>query len=778
MKILKWIGITLLALVLLIVSAVTAIWVRPEIVLNEKRALQALKYAPKDLKVEWKAFRLDFSRLGWRGKRADFELRDLCFQYGEQYRGCLPEFHVDVSFEFKSLLPSITRVDSAVIHASEIEMRPGPPAKKTASPTGPLPDLRAPSFADFYPAALNPETLGKVELVVEKFTMISREGPPLRAALKLQKDSAPGSQEIPFSLTARAEQGKDIDIRLDGKAEIPAGDPLLAFRGAVKGRAAGFKTDVPLAFRWGKTLELHADPDLRQGATRYATDLRLRWTATQLRLDSGAMTLGAPMPNRKLELERCHVDAKLNKGKGQPEDTDISCSFALHARTKTKILPSIRSTLLGELKLKPIDQEKVAVDFTLKERGERPLLPTKLDARVQGDFNVTDFAVLGTPKLELAAFLGLDDLQRWVPILRGTPFAIPAPLNVLAGPVNLELKLDRVDGRRELNASAVLTTNLAGGNQTLQTQGDAAIRVTDPFDAKRALYVDAKFVLKDVRVQAPPMSLGLPPNAVPDARFVTRAEMIAEEKARQAAKYKPGMPIHWKLAVSHEQPVRIATNLLKNDVPVGVALNLDDTGSMTGDVEVLPMPLKLFSKTADVRSIKVSFLPKSDVPALNGVVISKNPEVEIRVLLLGSTNKPRVEFESDPPLSRDEIVQVLLFNKSLQELQAGAVKEDEASSAASVSQGMSQGAFGLFSLFFLSSTPIQSVGYDPVSETYNIRFKLGSKTTLAVGSDFGGKRELSVRRNLGGPWAISTELSQSEQKQNVVLTMLEWFRRF
>jgi hypothetical protein len=335
-----------------------------------------------------------------------------------------------------------------------------------------------------------------------------------------------------------------------------------------------------------------------------------------------------------------------------------------------------------------------------------------------------------------------------------------------------------VDGRKELGINAVFTTDMRGGNQVLNTRGDAAIRITEPFTDKRAVFVDAKFVMKDVLLEAPPLALGLPPNAIPDARFVTRAEMLAKEKARQAAKYDPGMPLKWKLSVSNELPVRLNTNLLGNPIPIGINISLADDSPMVGDVTVLPMPVKLFSKTADVRSIKVSFLPKSDVPALDGVVVSKNPEVEIRILLLGNTNKPRVEFESDPPLNRDQIVQVLLFNKSLREVQGDGVTDDEASSASSVSQAMSDGAFGLFSLFFLSSTPIQSVGYDPATESYNIRFKLGGKTTLAVGSNFGGRRELSLRRNLGGPWALRTELQQTEQRPNVLLTVIEWFKRF
>jgi hypothetical protein len=244
------------------------------------------------------------------------------------------------------------------------------------------------------------------------------------------------------------------------------------------------------------------------------------------------------------------------------------------------------------------------------------------------------------------------------------------------------------------------------------------------------------------------------------------------------AEYDPGMPVEWSATITNEQPIRISTNLLKNAVPLAVNLKLGSKNPMEGFVEVLPMPINIFSKKADVQSIKVSFLPRSKVMQLNGVVVNKTSEVEIRILLLGSTEKPRVEFESDPPLDRDQIVSVLLFNKSLAEVQKQVITDDEAQSSSNVSQAMSDGAFGLFSLFFLSSTPIQSVGYDAASQSYNIRFKLGDKTTLGLGSNFGNKREVSLRRSLGGPWAIRTELTQEQEKPNVLLTMLEWFKRF
>ncbi len=146
----------------------------------------------------------------------------------------------------------------------------------------------------------------------------------------------------------------------------------------------------------------------------------------------------------------------------------------------------------------------------------------------------------------------------------------------------------------------------------------------------------------------------------------------------------------------------------------------------------------------------------------------------MRILILGTTKEPHVVFESDPPLSQQQVISLLLFNKSVQEL-----NEEEASSSASLSQALADGAFGLFSLVFLSSTPIESVGYDPVSGVYSVRMRVDGKTTVSVASDLEGDRQYAIRRRIGKRWAIRTELQRNEHQGNTaLLTLLEWFNRF
>jgi hypothetical protein len=775
-KILKYLGIFVLGLVVVLAAALTTIWWKPQILLNEKMAKKALKYAPEELKVSWKGFRWDFQRTGFLAKRMDLDLTDLCFSYGPSMEGCAPHFQVDISFAFESLIPSITRIDKVDALVSHFVMHPTEAVKDPLK--GPLPDLRAPSFADYYPSAIDAKTLGQVSLEVKEFRMESKEGPPLLAKLKFAKQNVPGANDIQFRLDADATQGKDLNLVLAGDGRVPPGEKVFAFNGSARGKVAGWNMNLPLTLRWGTTADIQTQADLRQKGTRFNTPLELHWSPKELKAQTGALSLGAPMQGRKLGIDRCELVSRMNAKKGFPEKTTLTCGLSMQSRTSAKALPTVKSTLVGDLNLKPLDRDRVKADFTLNEKGERPLLPSHINASLQAEINVTEGTVLGEPILKFDGFLGTENMAEWVPILRGTPYAIPAPLNVLTGPIHLEMKLDKVDGRKEVAVTAVLTTNLTGAGQSLVTRSEAMIRVTNPFDPNRALFADAKVVLQNVQVEAPPLQLGLPPNGIPDSRFVTNAQLKAKKEAEKLAEYDPGMPVEWSATITNEQPIRISTNLLKNAVPLAVNLKLGSKNPMEGFVEVLPMPINIFSKKADVQSIKVSFLPRSKVMQLNGVVVNKTSEVEIRILLLGSTEKPRVEFESDPPLDRDQIVSVLLFNKSLAEVQKQVITDDEAQSSSNVSQAMSDGAFGLFSLFFLSSTPIQSVGYDAASQSYNIRFKLGDKTTLGLGSNFGNKREVSLRRSLGGPWAIRTELTQEQEKPNVLLTMLEWFKRF
>jgi hypothetical protein len=208
-------------------------------------------------------------------------------------------------------------------------------------------------------------------------------------------------------------------------------------------------------------------------------------------------------------------------------------------------------------------------------------------------------------------------------------------------------------------------------------------------------------------------------------------------------------------------------------MPVMVDLRLGSRETIAGTVRIESMPIILFKRSVDLKQLVFKLKDGSKVAQMNGELQIEEPDITVRILVLGTTDRPQIEFLSDPPLSRNQIVSVLLFNKSVDELD-----DSEAFSAGSFSQATSDGALGLFSLFFLSSTPIESIAYDPVTETYSAKLRIDKKTTVSVGSDFGGEQRVGLRRRLGGRWAIRAEMHSQQGEPDSLLTLLEWFKRY
>jgi len=89
---------------------------------------------------------------------------------------------------------------------------------------------------------------------------------------------------------------------------------------------------------------------------------------------------------------------------------------------------------------------------------------------------------------------------------------------------------------------------------------------------------------------------------------------------------------------------------------------------------------------------------------------------------------------------------------------------------------VSNSAFGLASLYLLASTPVEYVGYDPVSRTYTVKLRIPGGATLQVGSD-GQNRGVQLRKRIASNLAIQTELTNTQTQGNVVTTLLEWYGR-
>lgn len=759
------------SLCLLLIGALLIVWMHPHWLINEKSLRWAMTYAPQ-VEVSWSNLQIEFQNDGWLAKRMHLRGQDICVTYAPILNLCAPEVDLSIFVGLQDWRPHLLQLSNLKVVVSHIVYRPSPevePAAQTESSL--LPRLRLPPFLGLIPRALDFTRLGDISARVDEFRLLSKDSPPVITWVQAKKTSSEGQQ---LHLLINFKTSKEKIFTAQGDLRLHVTHTNLRAEGRAHLQAKELNFSTPINVLWAEDLDAQFRPNLQWKKETFNPEVSLRWSAHEINLMVGPVSSRRIWPGGTLQVPKLSITSSLDQEIGTPQRTQLSTTIILKPRKK---IPGVTTVELGASAslFTKIRRGAGSEDLTLQGQaqvqGDHSLL--RVQGSTRGDLTVSNF---NRPTLSAAQALFQFDVQAprlevWKELLESTPFAIPAPLHVLRGSVaaSAYIKLASLDS--PLEGRALLKTDLASKTQKLNTEVTALVNSVGPLKDLQVVNVDVEVLLKKIELELPPLRLQAPPQFLPDKRFVLSEKDLNPSEQKAAAKLP--FALNWQVRVRTEDPMHLRSNLLKQPIPVSLNLAVKKASEMSGSVTVNSFPVELFKKKARIDHVHVLFHPGSQTPELDGLILYSNPEVDIRILLLGNTDKPRVEFESDPPLNRQQIVSVLLFNKSLDEL-----NEEEVDSATSLNYAMSDGAFGLFSLIFLSSTPIQSVSYDPSTGAYTARMRLDDRTTFSMGSNFNESRNFTLRRRLGGAWSIRSELRQQDNKSDVVQTLIEWLKRF
>lgn len=455
---------------------------------------------------------------------------------------------------------------------------------------------------------------------------------------------------------------------------------------------------------------------------------------------------------------------------------------------KSRKIPLPKIDVSQDLHIEYALSEKL-YDFQLNLKTQSPSVSgIALDSEVKAAFQWKRGAELQS-SLRLHEFkidLRIPELRAMVKNLAWTLLQVPAPFYRMQGPIHLSLASSNPDLRKG-QAEAHLQADLKDGLQSIQLELPATITFENILKPERQVGIRGQLNIKTLVLELPRLSLlGLP-------RFVL------DSRIRKSPRVKPSLhegqhlgtnasgppsavgkvKLHWSLDLqihTPEKPLLLHSNLFSEPVPIQLQNRLVMGTSIatqyTGSIQVLPMGLELFRRHIQVEKIRIDRRSNA-LTAIDGLLSYSTSEVKVRIRLLGTTESPQVVWESDPPLSQRQIIAIIVFGKSLNEL-----TQEETNSAQNLERAFADGALGVASLFLLASTPIESVSYDPISQSYAARLKIDSRTSLSLGSDFDEKQQLSIRRQLGGAWSIKTELQSTAEDKDQLSTFLEWFQRF
>ena len=774
----------LLRAVVVLLLLVTALIWRPEWVLTPKVLTSLTRKFAASYHPRWTSFEPRIRSRGFLTKEALVKASDFCVHDDSAtVAGCFQKLDVAVVAVLSTRGVELSRV-----------------ARFDAAATGLALDLSAPR-----PAAKTPEKKKRKRdgLLPSSLTHLRVDEMDVRlddSTLKLASATVTGDLALSYSsglvVSSRLyydtpEKGENIDARLLLQSDLFTEGRLTFLR--LKGRVSGdvedsATIDARIDQKEDGALALKGSAKVINGARRLAARIAGDWTKSRYKgelfatLDDSSSTL------RSVTADRCGLEAPIGKG-DRIDGVSLKCRVTLEPRPfgapPGSEAKKLDVAIAFDGRRKPSLTQKDGFEASLKVA----VVPRKdwyefrggLEAKLAGRLGDLPRSLKSQHDIDLT--VKVAKFQDLVKYLKGTAFAIPAPLHVLEGPLEAFFK-SRGDSRKDDQKFTYgLKSDLASGKQKLLAKVDGEILAKKLFAPQRAFKDDTSVTLEDLRLELPYLKIGSIPGVSVDPRIMTGTEKEQADDKKTEAKAqarKNGAPagssFDYAARLRTGKPLTLYTNINPAPIPIGIELTATPAG-LKGSITVETFKAELFKKKGTVDHVTLTTIANSSALDLDGLVQFHESDADIQVKLLGSTEKPKVIFESDPPMDQQAIIALLLFGKAPDDLDP-----DQSASVSNSQSAMANGAFGLASLYLFASTPVQYVGYDPATQTYAIKFSLPGGASLEVGSGANEAGHLTVRKRLARHWVIETELqredAQQSQPRNAVTTFLQWFNRY
>jgi hypothetical protein len=495
----------------------------------------------------------------------------------------------------------------------------------------------------------------------------------------------------------------------------------------------------------------HVSPEIRRVQTRNCV---IHW-------DSSSSTKHSPNSKDILDVQ-CPLEITL-----RPPSIPSLPSLKFHEKAKLALTSKLESENILNMD-KPLSVDAKVALSDIRASGEAASL-----GRIFGDLSASGKLIPSEPmknwktKTAFDLELNVSRFQRLVRFLDPTDYAVPAPFHALRGSLELVAKgeFESTHGKLPIR----FETRLHSPNQSLVLDGEGTFLLQ-----RLGSNLDFNLELTDVEIPLPHLDLAEPPQFVPDPRIQARSKTPPSSpapKEHEQAGQASSLAYHVGVKTG-EKPIRIQTNLAKSPVPIHLDLRMISGGVMTGTVHVDPFPLDMFRRNAQLEYFDVDITPKEN--KISGSFKVTYTDYTIHIQFVGTADQPDIKFLSDPPLSDSDIISVLLFGRTSEDLD-----QSQSQSSGNVKSAVAARGLDLAALYLLSATPVESVGWDPQSGTFSAKFRLAEGTSLSVTKGQEEMESVGIRKRIGSHWAITTQLGNPvDPTDHSIFALFEWSHRY
>ncbi|MHB1025170.1 MAG: translocation/assembly module TamB domain-containing protein [Desulfobacteria bacterium] len=268
--------------------------------------------------------------------------------------------------------------------------------------------------------------------------------------------------------------------------------------------------------------------------------------------------------------------------------------------------------------------------------------------------------------------------------------------------------------------------------------------------------VEDLLVTGDVEVQSARYTRVL----YPEKALVDFSRRLSDVVARRE---KSEFRVRLDISVVADRTIRVKNNLA--DLKAGGEFQVEgDTRKVIvlGTFDVYEGYVELYGSRYDVKRATVDFQdPRRINPRLDARGETKKGNYNIAVLVSGTFEKPEVDFTSDPPLSRTDIVSLLAFGVTTQASSGTGGTSSGGGSAAVIAIGSTVGGVNekIRSVVGLDKFAIEPA-YSSTTKTFEPKF--------IVGKSFGDRASVSMATSVGTS-ADGTATAEYKLREHIFL---------
>jgi hypothetical protein len=737
-------------------------------------------FLPADLSVTWEKIDFHAARKGWKHWDAVWTIDKLSVEKKS------PAIHAPIArVETQFSLDLFTRgpwfhFSEFLVNASEpITYKPGfePSEASTQSPFQKLhDDLGYLDMAGRY---------SKADHMLVKIAdlQILGEQEPLKMTIEIQKPSP--DKTIEYSLKVNKQ---DVQSSLDGWVDAnefqsgkpflqtnfalktPAVDVHVAFMGLFDGRVARFEGEVNAAAKAGDK-RVKAQPRFKLSVAENEAILEANSPVTDLpgpiaSLDDLKMNVRLPMDNDRAWSERPAVFNFSTKLALFFIDQDMRplLEKSCHCKIPEKLYTEIEGRFYPEFLLNEPSGRRPIADTNLKIEGlDNKLFTASLAAHVKVDKQSKNWIV--NPRfdsqIEIRSFQGLRQF------LDAKNVIVPSPIDVLDGTIKVSARGDIDRSEKSIKTPVEIKIELKSPTQKVSIGTTVTLELANDF---KSLDVYIQALIRELKIELPPLDpvLGIPA-LTRDPRLVMKPEAPAK-KDHKAFKTK----VYFNVKTESAGAIQLLSKLADPLVPVTLDMNNSAKGESSGFVRFEPFAITYLRRRINVERLQVTLSEedKGDFP-VGGRFRIDQTSYKIFVDVGGTTSSPIVQLNSEPFLPRNDIISVLLYNRTSDQLVSA-----DSETVGSFEAALADRAIGLFGLWAFASTPIRSFSYNAVTHVYTATVDLGGGITASVGTNWERAASLEVRKRVSRRWVLTASWSPTESNEQVGKLVLQWEKRF